>query len=48
MMKLNKLYQFSFKSEAGWMMMSSFIVLGLGLLILLIVRLWSLILQLWY
>jgi hypothetical protein len=47
-MKTNKIYQFSFKSEAGWMMMSSFILAGLGLLIFLILRLWSLILNLWY
>jgi hypothetical protein len=47
-MKTNKLYQFSFKSEAGWMMMSSFIVAGLGFLVFLILRLWSLILNLWY
>ena len=42
-MKLNKLYQFSFKSEAGWMMMSSSILFGLGLLIVLVLKLWSLI-----
>jgi len=47
-MKLNTLYQFSFKSEAGWMMMSSPIMFGLGLLILLIPKLWSLILQVWH
>ena len=47
-MKLNRLYQFSFKSEAGWMVMSSFIAAGLGLLIFVILRLWSLIFNLWY
>ena len=42
-MKTNKISQFSFKSEAGWMMMSSFIMAGLGLLIFLILKVWSLI-----
>ena len=47
-MKLNKLYQFSFKSEASWMMMSSFIAAALGLLVVLILKLWSTILNFWY
>jgi len=46
-MKTNKLYQFSFKSEAVWMTMSSFIAAGLGLLIILILKLWSMILNFW-
>ena len=47
-MKLNKLYQFSFKSEAAWMVMSSFIMAALGLLSILILKLWYLIHQFWY
>jgi hypothetical protein len=47
-MKLNKLYQFSFKSEAAWMAMSSFITAALGLLTILILKLWYLINQFWY
>ena len=48
MMKLSKLYQFSFKSEAGWMMMPPFAAFGLGLLIVLILKVWSVINNLWY
>jgi hypothetical protein len=47
-MKTNKLYQFSFKSEAAWMVWPTFIMAGLGVLIFLILKLWSLILDFWY